>query len=422
MTGPLCFSLDLSGSATLAELRGIAGAVVDAFTGESGGGEGWRDEVRQAADPDGGAAAHRATWVRPGARLSEEVAAVQGNPRSGFVYALAWRLEIAEPRVVMDLQGAGHARRHAPLRWEVRVPTPGDFDAVRRAVVAVVGPRRDRTGRGAVAAHNVTVARSVDPDRARRWLAEAMDRGPRAAQGAWPALLTLHEDLHGTDARSLPRRLRTVPQDIDAWERAATEGVRGFSAARVAAVLARLRPYDPAVIDPTAADWSRAPAPTLGWLRLDVGGAGPVGAAAVLELPGVVEQLWSRVLRVPLRVFDRHAKPGGDRVLWTSLHAAWIGRGGLPQVVVERWSTAIELPPPGVFGCPGAITYRHHTWCFGPGADDCLQLVACGRQRGAVVADVELALGASGSPAFIARIQAATEPLAVRPGPSRPGP
>jgi hypothetical protein len=386
--------LSFSGNASMAVLRQVAGSMVSAFTGRE---RPWVEGERVAV-PDrnrGPARTGSVQWLQPGAVLTERVANGTGDPRDGYGYRVQWTLTTQAGTA--SLHDARGADAHGPLVWQVDCGLDV-FERVRVQVGRVLGVDRDHTDLGWHAVENVRAAARVDAARALRWLDQALALGPHAEPHAWPDLLDLSQALHGDPARTLALRLRTAPQQVAAWERAAGGGP-GFSAVHVASVLRRLRPVPPSQ---GPEDWPHAvPAD---WLRLDDGLGPRAGSRWPALVPGLLRALFPGVMAQPSECVDRVQVRAQGRITVSHVRAVWGQDPELPRALVQRSSQWLGPPQAPSRSTRRVRRTRVHTWGFGaPG--DCVQVVTLTRKQGGRLVHVGVCVGMSGSDGFRAATQ-----------------
>ncbi|MFO0610119.1 MAG: hypothetical protein U0324_43570 [Polyangiales bacterium] len=352
-------TLSFGGQWTFDEVREALGDGLTAL-GEPPGP--WAETSRRALDdPNGAGRAFEGVWRRGEATLAMSAVAGPGDPYNGYGYAL--RVALDAPRLTFFWSGGSLDGRVDAFLLSAEL-TPEGFRALRAALAARLGG--DLSDFGRTAAANLEALADVDPALQREVLAAALAQTP-PSNHAWATLLKWKAALLGG---SLAERLRACPADLGAWTEALASPPEAFPAARVAAVCARLAPWDPSrPAHRLAPAWRWLPAlggeaeAPPGWRQLD-DGADP---------PWVRVNLAANVARA-LCGFGPDDAPEAD-VGWRALDAAtrggatararW-GGGALPRVHV----TWVQRPAEGL--APIATV----DWVWGDGDDDVLVLAA----------------------------------------------
>ncbi|MFO0610120.1 MAG: hypothetical protein U0324_43575 [Polyangiales bacterium] len=386
--------LSYRGSWAFDEVREALG---DGLTALGDTPEPWAEVSRRALeDLTGAGHAFEGVWRRGEATLSMRAAHQHGDPRDGHGYVNSITLD--SPRLSFRWSGTS---------WEARIDalsltaplTPAAFRALRAALAKRLGG--DVSDEGWTALANVEALADVDAALQREVLAAALAQTPSPG-GPWPSLLKWKVAILGG---TLAERLDACPADLDAWTEALASPPEGFPFARVAAVCARLAPWDPSrPAHRLAPAWRWLPAlggdgeAPPGWRQLDDGADPPwVRPSLAANVARALGASGASEANVGWRALDAATRGGA------TARAHW-GGGALPRVHV----TWVQRPAEGL--APIATV----DWVWGDGDDDVLVLAARRLPEPASPAAMFL----SGTEAFQAAAMEALhrwEPFAWRP-------
>lgn len=328
----------------------VRDALGDALTALGDAPAPWEAVTRRALDDRNGAGlAFEGVWRRGDATLtmSASTGEANGNPRDGYGYDTV--VSLASPRLAFTLQGGSMDAAVNGLDVSPALG-PDAFRAVRAALAARLS--HDESDRGWAAVANVEALDGVDRALQVEILTAALAcSDPSDSSGV--ALQRWNERLLGG---GLAERLRACPVDLDGWAEALASPPEGFSVARIAAVCARLAPWDASRPQHhLAAAWQWLPAlggrgeAPKGWRQLD-DGANPTWARV-----GLAQELARAVLGLDVgaagevslghRTFDDGSRGGAmGRAAWGAgelprAHVAWTRRheGRVEPVATVDW-------------------------------------------------------------------------------------
>ncbi len=370
-------------------------------------------------DPNEFGAAYEAFWEGHATRLVVRVAGGSGNQRDGYGYEVAMTLDAPgdEAPVRIALMHSGWEPAPSDFRVSVEGVSATRMGALRDALRERLGESADRTHEPLTARSNVLAAAADAPDIAIAGAREALAANPVHAYGRADLLVWLVE--RGAESNGRVRILREAPVLLDPWLSALENPPEGFSAAFVARVLARMRPFDRAAWG-RAAPWfghpawvlEAAPATEALWFRVDFDGDWRVAQAvehASQALTGWTSGVdWQECLAETLPAHPawratvaRHARRAHDQ-------ETPIVRVTL--TTVRRAPGDWELPPSRLAekSVEEVITW---TWISGPDDGDVLVIARRDARVRHATAFVSTTWCTEGSPAFRAQAAAAFESL-----------
>jgi len=417
----LAFSCDASWD----QLRQLGSEIVTALRGTA---EPWIQQSRQdLPDKNYPHQAFKATWSLPGATLDEHCRCGSGNPRDGYGYQLRWQLQVHHDGTSSVFAVKCASYQASPQQVTMRLRPPSDRVAtLARAVLRrVLGVEYDDVADPVWAADNVETLAAIEPEAASRWLAEALATPSRQhASANWARLLALHERFHGATDASRLQRLTQAPQDMAGWEAALAQPPPGWTTSRIQAVIDRLRP-----VPRDSLRLPFDPPPLAEWRRLQDSAAATT-ESRIHVVWALIYTLWPSLSGSATAWIDQVVT--GPAVASTQVRALWpagpclevVGKA-LPVAVVERRvhtysSDWPDLPQVEKMDCRPCAK-KCQFWLWGPQAEDVAMLFTRTDQgisddpdrQGEL--DLGLVLHLSGSPAFVARVEAALKTVSPFP-------